>query len=111
MIAAVVILREFPLTVDGPAKLSAPNHQRVVQQSSLFKIDNQRRRSLIGPFALQSDVARQIVVLVPAAMVELNESNVALGEPPREQAIRRIGSGLAGIRTVKLKDVIGLFRQ
>ena len=37
-------------------------------------------------------IARQIVVLVPAAMIELNEPHAALGKSPREQAVRRDSS-------------------
>ena len=37
----------------------------------------------------------QILVLVPAAVIELDEAHVALGEPAREQAVGRVGSGLA----------------
>jgi len=43
---------------------------------------------------LQRDVSRQVVVLIPAAMIELNEAHAALGQPPREETIGGIGSGL-----------------
>src|SRR6185436_9394697 len=75
MIAAVVVFSQFALAIDGAPELSAPDYQGVVEQPALLQVEYQRRRSLIRPFALQRNVARQIIVLVPTAMIQLDESN------------------------------------
>ena len=47
MVAPVVFMREAALTVDGASKLARPDHQRIVQQSALLEIGNQRITSAI----------------------------------------------------------------
>ena len=111
MVAAVVRFRQLALAVDRAAELAAPDDQRVVQQPALLQIADQRRRRLIGVAALEREIARQIVVLVPAAMIELDEAHVALGQPAREQAIRREGAGLPRFRTVHLERAVRFLRQ
>ena len=50
-------------------------------------------------------------MMIPAGMVKLDEPDVALGQAPGQQAVRREGSGLARIGAVKLEDMLRLFRQ
>ena len=50
-------------------------------------------------------------MLIPAGVVELDEAHVALGEPARQQAIRRVGTRNAGFFAVKVVDVIGFAGQ
>ncbi len=59
MIAAVVVVRQMALAVNGAPEFPAPDHQRVVEQPALFEIGNQSGRGLIGAFALQRQIARQ----------------------------------------------------
>ena len=106
VIAAVVRLGERALAVDGAAEFAAPDDQRVVEQAALFQVDDQRRRGLIGAFALQREIARQVVVLVPAAMVKLDEAHVALEQAARQQAVRGIGAGLARVGAVQVENVL-----
>jgi hypothetical protein len=40
MIPSVVILREISLAIDGATELAAPDDQRVIEQASLFEIQN-----------------------------------------------------------------------
>ncbi len=47
----------------------------------------------------------QVAVLVPAAVIELDEAHAALGQAPRQQAVGGEGAGLAGLRAVQLEDV------
>ncbi len=48
MIASVVILREAALTVDGTAKFTCPDHQRVIEHTALFQVRDQRVAAAIG---------------------------------------------------------------
>ena len=90
MIAAVVVGRQLALAVDRAAELAAPDHQRVVQQAALLSDPASAPRSRWSvSLRLAGNLLRQIVVLVPAAMEELDEAHAALGQPPRQQAVRR----------------------
>ena len=83
MIAAVIGLGEVSLAIHSPPEFSTPDNQRVVQQPSLLQVRDERSRRLVGSFALQRNIAGKIIVLVPPAMVELNEPHAALGQTPR----------------------------
>ena len=88
MIAAEVRRGQLALAVGRAAELAAPDHERVVEQAALLQIGDQRGAGLVDVVALQREIRRQVVVLIPAAMVELDETHAALGQPAREQAVR-----------------------
>ena len=52
MVAAVVVLGQRALRVDGAAELAAPDDQRVVEQAALLEVDHQRGGGLVGVVAL-----------------------------------------------------------
>ena len=54
---------------------------------------------------------RQVHVLIPAAMEELDESHAPLGQPARQQAIGGKGPGSSHFGPVHLQDRIGLVRE
>ena len=87
MVAAVVVLRQRSLAVDGPAELAAPDHQRLVEQTALFQVLDEGGGGLVDVLALAADLRRQAAVLVPAAVHELDEPHAALDHPPGEQAV------------------------
>ena len=102
MVAAVVVGLGRALRVWRAAELAAPDHQRVVEHAALLQIEDQARRRpgrcrapATGSFCVQA------AVMVPAAMVELDEAHVALGQPPRQQAVRREGPRLPGVLAVE----------
>src|SRR5262245_38442836 len=100
VVAAVIGLGKPALAIAGSPELATPNDQRVVEQATLLQIQHQRRRCLVGALALQGEVARQVVMLIPAAVVQLNESHVAFEQTPRQQTIRSVGAGLSRVGTV-----------
>ena len=72
------------------AELAAPDDQRVVEHAALLQVLDQRRRaawstSLAVPAMSLLDVA----VVVPVAVVELDEPHAALGQPAGQQAVGR----------------------
>src|SRR5262245_47805804 len=87
MIAPVIGLGQTALRINGPTEFPAPDYQRIVEHSSLFQIYNQRGGRLISILSLFRDVFRQIPVLIPAAMEELNETDSAFGHSTRQNAI------------------------
>src|SRR5947207_11180807 len=97
MIAAVVCFRQRALRVDGAAELASPHHQRVLQHAALFQILDESGRGLIRLKTLPANLFWKIVVLVPAAMKQLDEAHATFGQTPRENAIGGVGSWLARI--------------
>ena len=50
-------------------------------------------------------------MLIPATVIELDKSDAALGQPPRQQAVRGIRPRLFGVRAVQLKNMLRLLGQ
>src|SRR5579883_2314460 len=100
VVAAVVGGRQLALAVIRPAELAAPEHQRVVEQAALLQVDDQRRAGLVGLAAEGADAAGQAAVVVPAGVIELDEPDVALGQPAGQQAVGGERARLARIRAV-----------
>src|SRR5678815_4091526 len=98
MVPAVVVRREGPLAIDRAAEFTSPDNQRVVEEATLFEVSHECRARLVGVFGLADDLRRQLDVLVPAAMEELDEANASLGHSPGEEAVVREGAGLFHVR-------------
>ena len=79
VVASVVGGLELALAVGRAAELAAPDHQRVLEQAALTQVAHEGRGGLVDIGALQAQVAWQVVMLVPAAVVQLDEAHVALG--------------------------------
>ena len=101
----VMVAAAAPLRHRRPPEFAAPDDQRVVQHAALLEVRDQRRGGLVHFFGLEHQVVPDITVMIPVAMVQLNESHAPLRQPPREEAIRRKRS-IAGLRTVHLQDVL-----
>ena len=78
MVSAIVCVCQLALAIDGSAKLTTPHHQSLIQKPFLFQVLNQCCRSLVGPLALQRQVAWKVVMLIPAAVIELHKADAAL---------------------------------
>ena len=105
VVAAVVGGRQLPLAVIGAAEFAAPEHQRVVEHAALTQVLDQGRTGLVGLTALLANAAGQAAVMVPAGVVELDESNVALGQSAGEQAVGREATRCPRVRSVKIEHV------
>lgn len=90
---------------------SPPDHQRVLEQAALLEILDQGRRRLVDRLGHDPDVLGQVAVLIPALVVQLDESHVALGEPPRQQAVGRIAARCLDLGTVHVEDALRLVRK
>ena len=106
MIAAVVGRRQLALRVAGAAELAAPDDQRVVEHAPALEIRHQRGAGLIGLAALPLDARRQVVVLIPALVIELDEPDAALRQPARQQAVRGERARLARVGAVERQRLL-----
>src|SRR5687767_8581284 len=89
MIAAEVVVRERALAVSRTPEFAAPNDQRVVQQTALLKIHHEGGGALVGFSAALREDFRQVLMLVPIAVIQLDEPHATLRQPAGEQTIVR----------------------
>lgn len=104
MIAAIIAALDHR----GAAKFTAPNHESIFEHVALFQIFDERGARLIGLLAILFEIGDEIAVLVPRFMEELHETNAALDQTPREEAIVGEG-GCTGFGAVHFQDMFGLF--
>ena len=92
------------------AELAAPDDQRVVEHAALLEIVHQRRRAAIDFLGRAGDVAFHVAVVVPVAVIELDEPHAALGQPPGQQAVGG-ERAVAPFRAVQIENVRRLVRD
>src|SRR5256884_5174538 len=73
VVTTVVVLFNLALTIDRAPEFPAPDYQRVIKQAASLEVFDERGAGLVRVLALLFDAHGQIAVLVPAAMVELDE--------------------------------------
>ena len=102
VITSVIVLGELALRVNGAAKFTAPDDQRLVVQSARLQILHQSVASLVDVLALAGQTFGDVRVSVPVVQIDLHETHPALDQPPREQGRVGEGAGLLRLITVKL---------
>ena len=107
VVATVGGIGHAALAVDGAAEFAAPDDEGLVEQAALLEIGHERGGGLIGVSALLAEVVGQVVVVVPAHVVELHETDAALDHAACEQAVACIGSGLVNVGAVQVENVLG----
>ncbi len=90
VIASMVGRVDITLADGRATELATPDDQRLIEQAAPLQIEHQGRGRLVGVLALDAKLLREVTVLIPADVVELDESNTAFGEPSREDAIRTV---------------------
>ena len=108
VVAAVVVRRQLPLRVASSAELAAPDDQRVLQETAALEVEHQGCGGAVGLLALLPDRSRQVAMLVPALVVELDEAHVALEESAGEQAVGGVGPGGARVLSVQGEGLLRL---
>src|SRR5690348_7204243 len=99
-------------TERSSAKLTAPNHERIVEQSALAKFENQRRNGFVHRRAFFRQTIADVfgiasAVKIPAPIEELNESHILFNQTARQQTIIR-ETGFARLRPVTLENLFRL---
>ena len=77
MIAAVVLLRQTALRINRASEFAAPNDQRFVEHAPLLEIFQQCVTRPVDVFALAGHTPRDIAVVVPVVVVNLDEPHAA----------------------------------
>ena len=99
------------LTVDSAAELPAPDDESVIQETASLEVEDQRRRGLVGFAALAANTGRQVAVVVPALVKELDETDIPFRKTPRQQAVRGVGPGLPRVWSVELEHFVRFVGQ
>ncbi len=100
MVAAVFGCSEAALAINGASELPAPYDQRVIEHAPLFEILHETCGRLIGFLAALGHTCDQSAVVIPIAMIKLDEAHAALGKATCEQAVRGEGPGLLHVGAV-----------
>ena len=111
VVAAVVVLGEPALAVDGAAELSAPDDERVVEHSALLEVLDQRVAGLVDVLALAGHTAVDVGVVVPVVVVDLDEADAAFDQAAGHEHAVGEAAALAGFVAVELEDMLGLLGQ
>ena len=102
MVAAVVVVGEPALGVDGAAEFAAPDDQRVVEHAALFEVLHQAIQAWSTSLHW-GEPAADVRVGVPIIVIDLHEAHAALDQPAGEQGGGGEGAGLAGFFPVKFE--------
>src|SRR3954464_7772649 len=108
MVTPIIIFGKLALTIVGSAKLTTPNHQGFIQQASLFQIGYQGGTRLVYIFTLTYNLPWQVVVCIPALMIELHKTNPIFTELSCKQAVSRKRSRHQAIRSIHFDNRLRL---
>src|SRR5882762_9288738 len=89
-------------------KVAAPNNQRIVQETSLLEVFNQRGGSLVHVFGSASHAGFDFAVVVPGSVIKLDKAYASLRQTSREQAIRSERTVSGFFEPVHLKNILWL---
>src|SRR5688500_18150801 len=85
-----------------------PNYQGVIEQAALLQVLNKRRTRSVARFGGVRHVLLDIVVMVPGAMIKLNESHSAFRQPAGEQAVRGEAAVARFLHAIHLEHLVRL---
>lgn len=106
-VALDVMITAVALGHGCPAELTPEYHQGVIEKAPLLQVlDESRRRPVDLPRG-RLDVVLDSSVMIPGAMIDLDEADTTLGEPPGEQSIRRVAA-IGALGAVQLEGLGGL---
>ena len=90
------------------SKLRPEYQDGIFEHISLLQIGDQSRDPLVDFFRRSFRVCLHRSMVIPIAMVELNESYAAFGKPTRQKAVRRERS-ISTLRTIQVEYMLRLF--
>ncbi len=92
------------------AEFTAPDHQGVIEHAPAFEIHEQGCRGLIDFLGRDGEASFDIAVVVPCAVVQLDEADSPFGESASEQAV----GGEAAVATttpIEFEGLLGLIGE
>ena len=92
------------------AELAAPHDESVFEHPALLEVGDERHAGAVNFLGAQREFFLQQAVVIPVAMVELDEAAAAFGQTTREQAVGREGA-VAGLAAVEGEGLGGFARD
>src|ERR1051325_1495123 len=111
-VASRVVAAAVGAVVAGrAAELAAPDDERVLQQTALLEVGEQRGDGLVHCGTTRSEAAAQSLVMIPALMANLDEAHAGLGEAARHEALLAETVGRARADAIGLERGGGLMLE
>ena len=98
---------EAALAEGRAAELGREDHQRVLEHAARLQVFDQGGRRLVDVVALVGQLTREGDVLVPTAVEELDEADVAFEQAAGQQAVGRIGARAGDLGAVGRQGLAG----
>ena len=76
-----VVVASIPLGHGGASEFSAPDNERIVGHAPLLEVLDEGGGALVNPFGHSGDRVLDPAVVIPSAVVKMNEAHAALGQP------------------------------
>ena len=102
--AAVFFAIGVALGVGCTAEFTAPNDERFVEEAALFEVFDEGGAGLIDIHRQAREVFVERAMVVPVAMVELDETHTAFGEAAGDETVAGEGAGLVHSGAVALES-------
>lgn len=93
----------------GTAKFAAPDDEGVFEHASLLEVAHECGSGLIAMARANIHVALKVVVVVPSAVVKLDEAYASLSQSPCEQAVEP-EAAISPFDSVGIENMLGLVR-
>ncbi len=106
----VAAFAAFFLGHGSAAEFSAPDDECVVEEAALFEVGEEGPGGFIGEWAADVHIFDEVAVVVPSAVVEVDEADAFFGEAAGEEAIGGVGA-VAGLGSVHIEDVLGFVAE
>ena len=76
-----VMIPSVALSHGGASEFSAPDNERIVEHAPLLEVLDEGGGALVNPFGHSGDRVLDPAVVIPSAVVKMNEAHAALGQP------------------------------
>ena len=110
VVAAHVGVAERALAKNSAAEFGEEHDERVFEQAALFEVFEQGGGGLVDVAALVGQLPCDGDVLVPAAVEELHEADVALEQPAGQQAVGGVAAGFVDFGAVAVDESLRIRR-
>ena len=90
---------------------SPPQDERVLEQAALLEILHERGAGLVHIERSLRHFLGDRAVVIPRAVVELDEAHATLGEAAREQAVRGEGAVAGSLHAIHFEHLFRLLRE
>ena len=108
VVTTIIILCQRTLAVNRAAKFATPDHQRIVQHTSLLQILHQCRAGSIAGSSHAADRTGQTAMVVPAAQEDLRKRDTSFGHSSSQQAVVGERARLLHFRAVQVEHTLWL---